>query len=460
MYENNYSYNPDENRDGSHNGINYSPETQPGIVPDRKKGMPGPLKFFLLILCMGAVSAGSVAGYKYIDENGMPFSGGRKLSVLTENRKLPADDEEEDEKGEEKSEEKHSYLTDASLVEVQPQSETLTTQAIYRKVLPSVVGVTSVFEYKTQTYDFWGFGSDTVTEEYPGTGTGIVMSEDGYVLTNAHVIASDKYGVGTKITIRLYDETEYSAEIVGYDRQTDLAVLKADAEGLTPAEFGSSEALKVGDPALAIGNPLGFDLFGTLTAGYISGLNREISVNDTTMKLIQTDAAINNGNSGGPLINQFGQVIGINSMKLSSSYSSSTATIEGLGFAIPIDDAKKIIDDLTAHGFVTGRPQLGITYKDLSQNTSAYYAGQNSGSSGVLVVGVNENGPADKAGIKAGDIIVGADGELITDGEELKEALKKYEAGETIHLTVVRNRNYYDVDVTLEDQKPDSAEKR
>ncbi len=448
MYENNYSYNPESDQQ---NNINHG--GQPDWRPPEKKRGKGALKAVLAVICMAAVSVGSIAGYKYIDENGNPFKV-KQSPAVSENRKLPA--KEETEEAEDKNRElPEDYLTQESLVNVQSPQDILSTQAIYRKVLPSVVGVTSVFEINRQTYDFWGFGSDTVSEEVPGTGTGIIMSADGYILTNAHVIASDDYGVGSKISIRLYDETEYDARIVGYDRQTDLAVLKADAENLVPAEFGSSESLKVGDPALAIGNPLGFGLFGTLTAGYISGLNREISVNDTTMKLIQTDAAINNGNSGGPLINQFGQVIGINSMKLSSSYSSSSATIEGLGFAIPIDDAKKIIDDLSSHGYVTGRPQLGITYKDLSQS-SAYGSSGKGGSSGVQVVSVNENGPADKAGIKAGDIIVGADGELISSGEELKNAIKEHGAGDKIHLTIVRNRNYYDVDVVLEDLHPDS----
>ena len=450
MYENNYTYSPD-----SQNNENKGPENAAQVTEKKKKGMPKVAKAFLMIICMAAVSAGSIAGYKYIDENGIPFTGSKSVITAEKNQKLPPKEEEKEEP-ETKPLEKENFTSD-SLVNIMPQGETLSTQAIYRKVLPSVVGVTSVFEYQQPSFNFWGFSSDSTTQEAAGTGTGIVMSSDGYILTNAHVISSDTYGVSTKISIRLSDETEYEAVIVGYDRQTDLAVLKADAEGLVPAEFGSSDSLKVGDPALAIGNPLGFDLFGTLTAGYISGLDREISVNDTTMKLIQTDAAINNGNSGGPLINQFGQVIGINSMKLSSSYSSSSASIEGLGFAIPIGDAKKIIDDLSSHGYVTGRPQLGITYKDLSQSSSAYST-QSTGSSGVLVVGVNTDGPADKAGIKAGDIIVGADGELVASAEDLKNAIKKYDAGEKIHLTIVRNRNYYDVDVTLEDQNPDATE--
>ena len=471
MYDNNnnsndqysYSYDPAGGINGPdthHHGADHTAEPS-----GKKHGAAKVFKSILLVLCMAAVSVGSIAGYKYIDENGVPFisQAKEKRPSFSESRKLPSkeESEESEKEAEEAENSKNDNLTEQSLVNVQTKGETLSTQAIYRKVLPSVVGVTSVFEQQSQTFDFWGFSSDTVTQDVPGTGTGIVMSKDGYILTNAHVICDDDLGVAKKITIRLSDETEYDAVIVGYDRQTDLAVLKADSKDeMVPAEFGSSESLKVGDPALAIGNPLGFDLFGTLTAGYISGLNREISVNDTTMKLIQTDAAINNGNSGGPLINQYGQVIGINSMKLSSSYSSSTATIEGLGFAIPIDDAKKIIDDLTAHGYVTGRPQLGITYKDLSRSGSAYQGRGASGTSGVQVVGVNENGPADKAGIRAGDIIVGADGELVSCADDLKAALKDKNAGDTIKLTVVRNRNYYDVDVTLEDLKPDTSKEK
>ncbi len=453
MFDNNYSYNPETNETQTSGYPSGDNGNQGGQPPKKNNGFKKTVKAIAFIVCMAAVSVGSIAGYRYIDENGIPFISTSERNDMEEARKLPKDDaseasETKENTGSSDNGIKTELLTESSLVNIQQKTEPMTTQAIYRKVLPSVVGVTSVFQYEQPSYDFWGFGSDSTTKEVSGTGTGIVMSADGYILTNAHVISSDDYGVSNKITVRMSDETEYDAVIVGYDRQTDLAVLKADAEGLTAAEFGSSENLKVGDPALAIGNPLGFDLFGTLTAGYISGLDREVSVNDTTMKLIQTDAAINSGNSGGPLINEYGQVIGINSMKLSSSYSSSSATIEGLGFAIPIDDAKKIIDDLTAYGYVTGRPQLGITYRDLSQ--------QGTGSSGVMVVGVNKNGPADKAGIKAGDIIVGVDGELVSNADDLKKFIKECGAGDELKLTIVRNRNYYDVNVTLEDLKPDS----
>ena len=212
---------------------------------------------------MAAVSVGSIAGYRYIDENGIPFISTSERNDMEEARKLPKDDaseasETKENTGSSDNGIKTELLTESSLVNIQQKTEPMSTQAIYRKVLPSVVGVTSVFQYEQPSYDFWGFGSDSTTKEVSGTGTGIVMSADGYILTNAHVISSDDYGVSNKITVRMSDETEYDAVIVGYDRQTDLAVLKADAEGLTAAEFGSSENLKVGDPALAIGNPLGF----------------------------------------------------------------------------------------------------------------------------------------------------------------------------------------------------------
>lgn len=457
MYENNYNYNNDNNNYNTNN-----PETENingslyGEAPRKKSsGIKKIIKPFLIFLCMAAVSAGSIAGYRYIEENGLPFT---EKAQKTEARPLPVENEDSSEELSSDAESAEELLREASLIDIRTHTEPIATQAIYKKVLPSVVGITAVFQYQSPTIDFWGFSSDPTTSEVPYTGTGIVMSEDGYILTNAHIITDDNYGVSSRVTILMADETEYEATIVGYDRQTDLAVLKADAEGLTPAEFGSSRELKVGDPAFAIGNPLGFELFGTLTAGYISGLEREISVNDTTMKLVQTDAAINSGNSGGPLINEAGQVVGINSMKLSSSYSSA-ASVEGLGFAIPIDDAKEIIDDLTTYGYVTGRPQLGITYRDLSQSGSSYYS-QGAASNGVLVVSVNKNGPADKAGIKAGDIIVGADGELVSGADDLKAAISECDAGDKIRLTIVRNRNYYDTDVTLEDAHPDNTQDR
>ncbi|MDO5558793.1 MAG: trypsin-like peptidase domain-containing protein [Oscillospiraceae bacterium] len=459
MFENNYNNETDTRE------TVYTPVPEPGNQePDskkhknKKKGSVKKLfKAIGLICCIAAISAGSIAGYRYIDENGVPF-----ISDKSDNDSKKEDNSKKDDESTDKESSTtidRSKYEGKSLVELSKSENALSTQQIYQKVSPSVVGVSSTFEYQSTAYSFFGYAGDSSTQQLTGTGTGIITSSDGYILTNAHVIYDSQYGRATDISIILHDETEYKAEVVGYDEQSDIAVLKVDAADLTAAEFGDSDGVQVGDAALAIGNPLGFDLFGTLTVGYISGVDREISVNDTVMKLIQTDAAINSGNSGGPLINDCGQVIGINSMKMSSSYSSSGASVEGLGFAIPISQAKTIIDDLMSYGYVTGRPQLGITCRDVStaggsqQYGSQQGSGQDGSSSGVLVIDVTQDGPADKCGIKAGDIIVGVDGELVTSIQELNEAKNKHSAGDKIRLTIIRDRSYHDVTITLEDQK-------
>lgn len=420
-------------------------ENKPG---KKRGGFKKVLKAAAAVIALALVSVGSISGYKYVEENGFPFTGKDK-SESHESRELPRKEENNNGKTTQNSTIDRSEFKNKSVLKISEKDKVLATQGIYQKVMPSVVGITSVFEVQNQTFSFFGFGdSNQGTQQVPGTGTGIVMSSDGYILTNAHVISEEDYGVASEITVMLQDQTEYPAEVVGCDTQTDIAVLKIDAKDMTPAEFGSSSALEVGDPALAIGNPLGFDLFGTLTVGYISGLNREVNVNDNTFKLIQTDAAINSGNSGGPLINECGQVIGINSMKMSASYSSNTAAIEGLGFAIPIDDAKKIVDDLMAFGYVSGGHDIGITYRDLSTHASS------SGTSGVQVTGITPDGPADKAGIEVGDIIVGVDDEFIGSASDMKKILSTHKAGDKLRLTIVRNRSYYDVKITLEDSMP------
>lgn len=241
------------------------------------------------------------------------------------------------------------------------------------------------------------------------------------------------------------DKTEYEATIIGYDTDTDIAVLKIDASGLTPAEFGNSDDLQVGELVLAIGNPLGFELFGSVTSGIVSALNREININDKKMSLIQTDAAINSGNSGGPLVNSYGQVIGINSAKMTSTYSS--ASVEGLGFAIPITQAKTIIDDLINYGYVKGRPQLGITCIDVDETTANLY----NMSVGAYVRSVTPNGAADLAGIQEGDIIIGVNGTAVSTTEEINEKKNEFKAGDTITLTISRNGKDTDVQVTLQE---------
>lgn len=229
------------------------------------------------------------------------------------------------------------------------------------------------------------------------------------------------------------EETTYAAEIVAYDIETDLAVLKVDQTGLVAAEFGDSDACQVGDTVVAIGNPLGLELQNTVTCGIISALNRKVTINDKTMTLIQTDTAINNGNSGGPLINSSGQVIGINSAKMSSSVSSSGATIEGIGFAIPMTEAREIVDDLINHGYVTGRPQLGISCQDVSEAVSQAY----NLPIGAYIISITEDGAADEAGLQVGDIITAINDNKIQTTEELNSYKNEFNAGDTVTLTIV-----------------------
>lgn len=335
---------------------------------------------------------------------------------------------------------------------------TLTIPEIVEKAMPSAVGISSTFTYTAQNsgMDYWGFGgmngnTQSNIQEVTATGSGIVMTSDGYIITNAHVIydTESEYNMGkaTSVTVVMgenYDE-EYEAEIVGYDIQTDLAVLKIDAEGLTPAEFGDSDALQVGDVVVAIGNPLGFELYSTATCGIVSAVNREVQLEDRTMTLIQTDAAINSGNSGGMLLNAYGQVIGINSMKMGSS--SSSASVEGLGFAIPISDAKDIINSLITNGYVTGRPQLGITGTTVTESDAErYHIPQ-----GVYVYSVTEDSAAEQAGLQQGDIITAIDGVEITTMDELSEQKNEHQAGDTVALRVYRSGETFDIQMTLQE---------
>ncbi|MBP5379799.1 MAG: trypsin-like peptidase domain-containing protein, partial [Ruminococcus sp.] len=230
-----------------------------------------------------------------------------------------------------------------------------------------------------------------------------------------------------------------------YDTDCDLAVLKIQASGLVAAEFGDSDELKLGESVIAIGNPLGFELMDTVTSGIVSGLNRQININDKSMTLLQTDAAINSGNSGGPLINKYGQVIGINSSKMSASYSETS--IEGIGFAIPSNEAAKIVEDIMKYGYVTGKPQLGISCQNVTDTISRMYGLP----MGVYITAVADNSAADKAGLQAGDIIIEVDGEVISTFDELTAKKNEHKAGESIDIVFTRNGEDKTVTVTLDE---------
>jgi serine protease Do len=299
--------------------------------------------------------------------------------------------------------------------------------AIAAKAGPSIVGVKVT--YTTQSF----FGTEEADEE----GSGIVYSEDGYIITNYHVIESAINNTTAVVEVSLPNTDEsYEAKIIGGDETTDLAVIKIDKTGLTKADFGESSELQVGELAVAIGNPLGEELAGSVTVGYISALNRQITADGRTYNLVQTDAAINPGNSGGALVNSKGEVIGINTVKIS------VTGVEGLGFAIPIDDALPIIKELIENGKIV-RPYIGVSGVDLDETT----AKRNNLVEGIYIAQVLNGSPAKEAGLQKGDVIVKFEGEEVKTMEELNKQKNTKNIGDTVTITV--NRNGKEIDVKL-----------
>lgn len=317
------------------------------------------------------------------------------------------------------------------------------------KILPSIVGIEVT--YTATSNSIFGFGMPS-TSTATATGSGIIISEDGYILTNNHVVdtsssnssysyydLSDATSVKVKLNNATYgDDATFDAKIVGKDSQTDLAVLKIDKTNLTAAEFADSSEAVVGEFVMAVGSPLGLDT--TVTQGIISAVNREVESDGNKYTCIQTDAAINSGNSGGALVNSDGKVVGINTLKLSGT------GVEGIGFAIPINSTLDIIDELIQHNKVL-RPYIGISGIDLDDSTAQRY----NLVLGVYVKTVQDFSPAEKCGLQSGDVIIKADGKDIKTMEELNEIKNLHKIGETITLTVNRNGQEKDFTVTLEE---------
>ena len=307
---------------------------------------------------------------------------------------------------------------------------------VYAANLGSVVGVNG-----NVTTNFWG-----QTVHNAVAGSGFVITQDGYILTNYHVIK----GVDD-LKVSFADGSTYDAVLVGGEEDNDIAVLKIDATGLTPVVVGNSEDLKVGEQVVAIGNPLG-ELTFTLTAGYVSALDRNISMNDgTVINVMQTDAAINSGNSGGPLFNTYGECIGIVNAKYSNN-GSSDASIEGIGFAIPINDVIDMVTDIMEHGYVTGKPFLGIQVGSVDAAAQQYGV-----PAGAALITVTPGYAADKAGLKEGDIITAINGTTLTSGNDLISALEDYKAGDKITVTVYRDQETFTAQVTLDEKSAESA---
>ena len=320
-------------------------------------------------------------------------------------------------------------------------SKELTTAEIYAKYVNSCVGIT-VDIVSTNIF------GQTVTGA--AAGSGFVITEDGYILTNYHVIDG-----ANSIKVTFEDGKEYTATYVGGEEKNDIAVIKVDATGLTPVVIGKSSDMLVGEQVTTIGNPLGELTFSEST-GIISALDRSITMSDgRQMNMIQTDCAINSGNSGGPLFNSHGEVIGIVSAKYSSGSSSSSASVEGLGFAIPMDDVASMVSDLVKNGYVTGKPILGISVADVDESVTSYGVPQ-----GAIIRVVTPDLCGAKAGLQAGDIVTKIGDTDVTSASDLTSAISNYKPGDKVTLTIFRSGETKTVEVTLEESTPEKTEKQ
>ena len=304
------------------------------------------------------------------------------------------------------------------------QNQGLSLQEIYARNINSVVSITSNTGYTTST------------------GTGVIFSDHGYIVTNYHVIEGAQ-----KVTVLLTDERQFDATLIGVDAASDLAVLRVDGTNLDAAEFGDSTSIRVGDSVAAIGDPLGSEFRGTLTNGIVSAINRDVSVGGRTMTLIQTNAAINSGNSGGPLINCYGQVIGINTLKIGDNASS--AGVEGLGFAIPSATVKEVVDQLISQGYVSGRPTLGISGEGVSLFYQHYYRMP----AGLYIGEIAPDSDAAAQGLVIGDILLSVNDTRITSMEELESVLFNLSPGDTVTTIIYRHGNRYQLDLTLSEAR-------
>ena len=390
-----------------YNGMNGdSPMGSVPPQPPRKKKKKGAAKFVALGLCL-ALLGGMVGTVGTLAATGRLFGGS---TTLYEGTVVP---------------------TAVKMASIDGQT-TLTLPEIYATNVGSTVGITT----ELVTTNYWG---QPVSEA--AAGSGFVISSDGYILTNYHVID----GAGS-IEVAFINGDSYQAKLVGGDEEQDIAVLKIEATGLTPVVLGDSSALHVGDQVCAIGNPLG-ELTYSFTVGYVSALERNITMTDgEVMNMIQTDTAINSGNSGGPLFDKYGQVVGIVSAKLSSSGSSTEASVEGLGFAIPINDVKDMVTSIMENGYVTGKPNVGVLIDAVDESVQRYGV-----PAGVELMAILDGSCAQKAGLQVGDIVTAVGDTQVTTETGLQEAVKDYKAGDTVAFTIYRDGQTTTVNVTLDE---------
>ena len=310
-------------------------------------------------------------------------------------------------------------------------SKANSTSEIVKKTADSVV------EISTESVVTGSFAQQYVQQ---GAGSGVIISQDGYILTNNHVING-----ANSVKVRLRDGTEYDATIIGSDSDNDIALLKVSATGLSPATFGDSNSLAVGDYVVAIGNPLG-ELGGTVTDGIISALARKVTIEDTQMTLLQTNAQVNPGNSGGGLFNANGELVGIVNAKQSAT------EVEGIAFAIPINNVLDILSDLKEYGYVTGKVDLGIDFTDITSDETAFYYGVNQ--TGCYVLSVDSGSNAEKAGVTRGDLVTKVNDTDVSSSSDITTALEKAEVGDTVTFTVSRRGTSKTISFVLEEYIP------
>lgn len=402
-------YYSDYNRPPEEPVWNQEPPVRPD-PPKKKRVWP---RVLALVLCCALVGGGAGVGGALLTRQLAPAPSVTNSTTIYEGSGTPA-------------------VVNLSKVE---SGQVLTPAEVYASNAGSVVGIVTQV-----TTNVWG---QQVAQA--ASGSGFVLTQNGYIVTNYHVIED-----ADSVTVKFKNGDEFPAEIVGSEEENDVAVLKIDAQGLTPVRLGSSDDLVVGEQVAAIGNPLGEMTFSQ-TVGYVSALDKPLTMSDgNVINVLQTDCAINSGNSGGPLFNMYGQVIGITNAKYSNN-GGSGASIEGICFAIPIDDVKDIIKDLMEHGYVTGKPYVGVTLATVNAQAAAQYGRPG----GAYVQSVVAGAAADKAGLKKGDIITAVDGEEVDSHAAFIDIKNRHRAGDTVTLTIDREAKSMTLTLTFDEQKPD-----
>lgn len=442
----NYSFESMDNSNGSegyrqssYDG-SYRPNQEQDHNSNKKKNGIGGRMIALLVAVALVASIGGSALTSVINSISRKNEEANAKAAETMNSQTVEPAQDAQDGAQDTQSENSSYALEKSQLPTSLSSndtgKSLTPKEVYAMNVNACVGIATQI-----TTNVWGQVASA-----SASGSGFILTSDGYVVTNNHVVEG-----ATSVTVKLYNGDEYDAEIVGTDEMNDVALLKIDATGLQTVTIGDSDQIEVGEEVIAIGNPLG-ELTFTMTAGVVSALDREINTDGKPINMLQTDVAINSGNSGGPLFDMNGNVIGITSAKYSGS-TSSGASIEGISFAIPINDALRVIYDLQQYGHVTGRAYLGVTVKDLDSSTGATYGLP----TGPMIRSVEEGGCAEKAGLQEGDIIIGFNDAEISSYTDLVAALNKCRAGDTATIKVYRAGAEVEASVTLDERPTDDV---